>query len=289
MSHNNGWIGCRHTEESKAKMRLAHLGKSHTEETKAKIGRASLGNKYRLGIPHTDETKAKLRLASLGRIPSKETRTKLRLSSTGRVHTEETKAKIGRIKKGNKNMLGHHHTEEAKLKMRLARLGKTITEQNKLALHQANIGNTYALGHKHNEETKARMSKSHKSKWQDAEYRDSEIRRLRLACCVHPNKPEATILELLNAKYPEEWKFVGDGSLIIEGLNPDIVNANGRKLIIEVFGDYWHTQKLKPYRLNEGRVSVYAKYGYKTLIIWVRELNNIKNVMVKIDKFIAHY
>jgi len=282
-------IGRRLSEETRAKISRSHMGKTLTEEHKAKIGKASLGNKYRLGIPHTDATKAKLHLASLGRVPSEETRAKLRLSSTGRHHTEETKAKIGRIKKGNKNMLGHHHTEEAKLKMRLARIGKTLSEEANIKLHEANIGNTYALGHKHNEETRVRMSKSHKSKWQDAEYRDSEIRRLRLACCAHPNKPEATILELLNAKYPEEWKFVGDGSLIIEGLNPDIVNANGRKLIIEVFGDYWHTQKLKPYRLNEGRVRVYAKYGYKTLIIWVSELNNIRNVMVKIDKFIARY
>lgn len=103
---------------------------------------------------------------------------------------------------------------------------------------------------------------------------------------IRPNKPELVVFNLLNSDYPTEWKYTGDGKIIIGGLNPDFFNVNGKKLIIEVFGDYWHTQKLKPYRINEGRVDVYAKYGYKTLIIWERETKSIGLLKDKIKRFV---
>ena len=65
------------------------------------------------------------------------------------------------------------------------------------------------------------------------------------------------------------------------------INVNGKKLIIEVFGDYWHRQNVKPYHVNEGRVDVYAKYGYKTLIIWERETKNVEELKQKILEFVG--
>jgi len=103
---------------------------------------------------------------------------------------------------------------------------------------------------------------------------------------LRPNKPETIILNILDASYPSQWKYTGDGQVIIGGLNPDFININGKKLIIECFGDYWHTQKLKPYRVNEGRVKVYAEYGYKTLIIWERETKDIDALKHKIRSFV---
>jgi len=55
---------------------------------------------------------------------------------------------------------------------------------------------------------------------------------------IKPNKPENKVLNALNKYYPTQWKYTGDGSLIIDGLNPDFVNVNGHKYIIEVFGMY---------------------------------------------------
>ena len=66
------------SEETKQKMRLAHLGKHHSQETKDKIRETVL---YHLldrkvaGIPpyrHTEEAKRKIRAASVGRHPSAE-------------------------------------------------------------------------------------------------------------------------------------------------------------------------------------------------------------------------
>jgi len=138
--------------------------------------------------------------------------------------------------------------------------------------------------------------------WQDPEYRADQVakrkrswqennfatmRRMMLANCISPNKPETSVLSVLNELYPDEWKFTGDGQVIIDGLNPDFVNTNGKKLIIEVFGDYWHRQGVKPYRVNEGRVDVYARYGYRTLIVWEKETKNVELLKQKIQEFVG--
>jgi hypothetical protein len=57
---------------------------------------------------------------------------------------------------------------------------------------------------------------------------------------IHPNKPESIILSILEQLYPNEYRFVGDGKVVIAGKIPDFININGQKKIIELFGDYWH-------------------------------------------------
>jgi len=87
---------------------------------------------------------------------------------------------------------------------------------------------------------------------------------------VHPNKCESKLLFLLDTEYPGQWKFVGDGQLIIAGKCPDFSNINGKKALIELYGDYWHKGE-NP----QDRIDVFAPYGYKTLILWERELKDI--------------
>lgn len=100
-----------------------------------------------------------------------------------------------------------------------------------------------------------------------------------------PNKQELQLQAVLDSHFPNEWKFVGNGQLIIAGLCPDFVNVNGKKLIIEFFGKYWHS-KVNP-KYNEScnedyRIQAFAKFGYKTLVIWDNELSNESELMDKI-------
>jgi len=75
---------------------------------------------------------------------------------------------------------------------------------------------------------------------------------------------------------------VGDGSFVINGFNPDFVNINGQKKIIELFGDYWHRNtQIK----DKKRIKTYNKYGYKVLIVWEHELENINKLKIKLQKF----
>lgn len=62
------------------------LGRKHSEESKAKMRAAKLGNKYSLGRIPSEETRAKLRAAALGHITSEEAKAKMRAAALGKVY-----------------------------------------------------------------------------------------------------------------------------------------------------------------------------------------------------------
>ncbi len=121
-----------------------------------------------------------------------------------------------------------------------------------------------------------------------------ENRKNILKSLIHtrPNKPEKIMLDLLTKYFPNTFKYNGDFSqkVVINNLVPDFVSCNGKKLLIEVFGDYWHNDKVRKIRWNYtefGRKAVYSQLGYKTLIVWEKELkNNTEEVVDKVRKFI---
>ncbi len=123
--------------------------------------------------------------------------------------------------------------------------------------------------------------KREKSKllWQDGSY----VKKLQQAYHRKPNKPETILLTLLNDLYPNEWKYTGDLSFMINGKNPDFVNCNGKKLVIEMWGDYWHKGE-DP----KDRAKVFKPFGYETLVIWERELKNPDKVISRIRDFVDH-
>ena len=94
-----------------------------------------------------------------------------------------------------------------------------------------------------------------------------------------PNKPEKVLINLLNTILPNEYKYIGNCKLWIEDFNPDFINCNGQKKIIELFGDYWHRNTQER---DKNRLETYAKYGYNTLVIWEHELKDLHNVRNKI-------
>lgn len=51
-----------------------------------------------------------------------------------------------------------------------------------------------------------------------------------------PNEYGKILDAILQEIFPNEWKYVGDGQLIINGKNPDWVNINGKKQLIELWG-----------------------------------------------------
>lgn len=136
--------------------------------------------------------------------------------------------------------------------------------------------------YKKNPHAKINLSKKQKQLWKDEEYREKQLQLIGVGKVIHPNKPETIILNLLNKLFPKEWKFTGDYSLIINGKNPDFVNVNGQKKIIELAGDYWHEKSY-----TKDRAKVFKPFGYKTLVIWEHELKNINKVIKRIEKF--HY
>jgi len=99
-----------------------------------------------------------------------------------------------------------------------------------------------------------------------------------------PNKKEKMLIELIN-KNNLPYEYVGDGKLIVGTKNPDFVHKTKNK-IVEIFGSYWHTKKVRCYEETEiGRINYFKKYNFDTLVIWEDELENIDNVLKKIKNF----
>ena len=128
------------------------------------------------------------------------------------------------------------------------------------------------------------FSCSHKLKWKNKDFRDKIVKAQRKGRQLTPNKPEKLLNKLLNSLLSKEYKFVGDGKVILGGFCPDFINCNGQKKIIEMYGDYWHNKPDYKKR-DKRRLIAYKKYGYKTLIVWEHELKDLEKVSNKILKF----
>lgn len=89
-----------------------------------------------------------------------------------------------------------------------------------------------------------------------------------------PTKPEIKLTEWLK---PLGFTYVGDGKIIINYRNPDFINQE-HKLIIELFGDYWHKKEEE-----QKRKEIFSKTGYQTLIIWEHELKDKQALMQKVE------
>lgn len=122
-----------------------------------------------------------------------------------------------------------------------------------------------------------------RSLWQDPEF----VKKMMLAFHKKPTKPEKRLEAILD-KYSPEFKYNGDGRLGITlgGLTPDFVNINGKKDLIEVFGDYYHSPEVvgDDWRRSElGKVMVYNSLGWKCLVIWEHQLKELAEAQI-VDK-----
>lgn len=158
---------------------------------------------------------------------------------------------------------GRRHTEEWKRRMSELRRGRTLSEEAKL-----------------------NMSRGAKGLWSDPNYKDRAVRLLRLAQRGRPTTGEAVLIALFQ-EHNLPYRYVGDGSVVIYGLNPDFINCNGDKKIIEFFGNYWHRemQDLPYERTEEGRREVFSHLGFSTLVIWEDELGDMEAVLTKVRAF----
>lgn len=258
------WKGNHHSEESKRKMSLSHKGKVMSKVTKEKIRmfhfgkkkskkhckNISLGRKKRfkrLGYLNSTETRKRMSLALKGRKVSEERRQEIIRNLTGRPASKKTIESLRLRNIGNKYKLGFKCSDETKEKISLGNKGKQLSE-----------------------ETKERIRKNMKKLWQNPTYRETQRKLTLKGLCKRPTKPERVLMDLIE-KNNLPFSYVGNGKIIIEGFNPDFIDSDGSKQVIEVNGDFWHRIP-KMMEKDERKLKAYRKYGYKTLIIWENEL-----------------
>lgn len=252
------------SEETKQKIRDKRALQVFSEEAKAKMRQSHLGkSSQKRGCKLSDETKRKIS-EKVKRLYENPEYRKMTSESTKRGMTIEGKRKIA-VNNSNRIV-----SECTKVKMSLAAKGKIISQQTRQKLREANKGK------KASEQTKKKLSIKTKKSWQNSNFVEKQL----ISRALHPNKPETIILNLLNKLYPNEWKFTGDFSFMINGKNPDFTNINGQKKLIELFGDYWH----KGEDPND-RINIFKPFGWDTLVIWECELKNTKQLKRKIFDF----
>ena len=97
--------------------------------------------------------------------------------------------------------------------------------------------------------------------------------------CQTPNKAESALIALFG-KNGLPFKYTGNGEVWFGNRNPDFINTNGRKQVIELFGTYWH-----PVFDVADRTEHYKKYAFGCLVIWEDELSNLPKLTQKIKRF----
>lgn len=255
------------------------IGRRHSEETKRKISESRLGSKHPFfGKGHTEESKRKIssnNRGMLGKHHSEKTKQKMAQSSGGKVHSAETCRKMSVAHRGVPLSSSHKQAVSESLR------GRPVSVATRRKMSESRTGFKNPLfGKTHSSETKRKMSEAHKKLWADKSFRDSRVSAVLKGCRVTPNKPEQKLLRFLDNRFPGEWKFVGDGSFILNGYNPDFINVNGKKQIIELFGTYWHRGEDPA-----DRAKLFEPYGFKTLVIWEHELKNLLSVGSRVRGF----
>jgi len=203
---------------------------------------------------------------------------------------EEWKRHIAESLKGNIPwMKGKHHTPEANLKNAKAHegtipwnKGKTgIYSQDTLMLMSSKKKNKESLmkGKHFSEEAKVRMRLSFHKPRRIALIKEA---RKRQVLPKSRTKPELKLLDIIE-RHGFPFKYTGDGSFWIGNYNPDFVNCDGKKKIIEVFGDYWHNPSRRGIKLDcteAGRGQAFAEFGFGMLVIWEHELKTLPEEVI---------
>ena len=124
--------------------------------------------------------------------------------------------------------------------------------------------------------------------WKDQEYKEKRLKNLFKLKSHRQNLQEKLIDSIIQLRVPREYIYSGTGEIFIGGKVPDWFNVNGKKKLIEYFGNYWHGEK-RTGRTKEQeekqRVDHFAKYGFTTLVIWESELSNPEKISNKIKEF----
>lgn len=113
---------------------------------------------------------------------------------------------------------------------------------------------------------------------QDAKYCSrscSAIQRIKdLASRRQPSVPEQRVIDITQKHFPA-FKYNGNCELgvVLGGMIPDFININGKKQVIEVFGDYYHGVICRTWKSSElGKKMAYNYLGYRCLVLWEHDI-----------------
>jgi len=260
----------------------------HNRRGKTSLRKGKTYEEY-YGKEKAKEIKRKQKEFAEGRHSSEETKEKLRKANEGKVLSEESKVKqrvsmrklwddpnsVYNMKEYKESQIRSHNTVDYKESHR-----RIMEEKWKDPEFIEKMDKIHA-----SEEFRLQQCEGSKKLWQNPEYIAKQIK----ASHAFPNKLEKFLEKLLQKLFPDQWKYVGSGDFIVEDTrrNPDFIHVSQKK-IIEHFGDWWHGEEktgIPNEQHEQERIDLFAQHGYKTLIIWEHELEDVITLKEKILKF----
>jgi very-short-patch-repair endonuclease len=146
-----------------------------------------------------------------------------------------------------------------------------------LTMKKRRSENDWWKGRDHRSEVRDKISRTFMNKWNDKEFSHA----MALSQARRPTKPEKEFDKFLQDNFPNEWMYTGDGRVKVAGVNPDFVNIQGKNLIIELFGEYFH------HKNDEAkRTKLFNSAGFRCLVVWVKELSNPDKLKIKVRSFL---
>lgn len=220
----------------------------------------------------SDATKEKIRLGHLGQ-PSKLKGRQLPPEQYAKL-VKNNRAKMSKpsfiehLKQGKRK--GSHHTQEVKELMRRQHIGMKASE-----------------------ETKGKMTAAHLERWSDPVYKERTVKNIRAGAKRGTSKLEKDLEIVLDAYFPDEYLHTGQNTDYMIGTRlPDFLYWKGDKRVILAHGDFYHYEiflkefpNLTMEDVEHGDIEYYAQCGYKCLIVWEYELNDIEKVREKVENF----
>jgi len=180
--------------------------------------------------------------------------------------------KGGRFQPGNKFgrlLKGIPKSEDWKRKASLSKMGDRNPMKNPVYARRMALGKT------------GKPNPKMKKFWRL--HKDEQIRKMMAgAAKKRPNRLQQKLIAVIeDNRFP--FKYVGNWQFVLGGKCPDFLNINGKKQLIELFGNYWHTVKAR--ETLQQRLNHFKQYGFETLVIWQDELGNEAKVVEKIRSF----
>ena len=271
------------SDETKKKLSVASKGRRVSEETKEKLRR----------IMNSPEMKQLLSKKLSGKnSPRYKEPIKLICKGCGKVFYVKPKHSNRKYCSREcylQHNRGWHHSEETKLKLK--RIMNSPEVREKIASKLRGKNNPF-YGKRHRDETIKKLREQAIQRIaNDPEYRRKILEAsykgwLKLTSQLQrylkeglPNPSEKKLLEILNKVCPGEYRY-NNGWFVLGGKIPDFVNVNGKKKVIELFGEAYHREEEV-----EERRSHFRKYGWDCLVIWAKELKSPEEVANKVLEF----
>jgi len=226
---------------------------------------------WQKGRKQSEEHKEKIRLGNLGKPKPKPEGFK-NSGTFGNLCVEKHREIAKKARSKSKGFFGKKHTEESNQKNRDKHLG--ISHRGWKRLGDAN---------KKQSETRIKKFKDGTLKvWNKGKSpTEKALKNWLKSCGTKPNKKEIILDNFLKSILPIEYQInVKADVMTLGGKIPDFVNINGKKKLIELYGDFWHRND-NP----QDRIDYFKNFGWDTLVIWEKELKDRESLKEKILNF----